>query len=357
MTQGVLLFFSCEPGGAEVLIPAIKLVEKETHYKVFVLGYGLGAERFAKKGVQCIAIEPVEKGDQALLDVYHPNLIITSATSLPERDMSEKHLWHNARRAGIPTMAFLDQWQNYAVRFSGVAGSERLAYLPDYINCINEIGRSDMTNEGIDGHRLLQFGQPYLSSLAQTAAKVDEGKVRQLLGIEPAQSLALFASEAIQEHYGRSRGYDQYDALKLFMELMSRSAGKIRPLVKLHPKDAPEGYERILNEYAALKPVIVRNEVSPVECLQVVDEVYGMSSIMLIEAFALGKKAVSIQPGLRVMDPMVLSRLGYIQRITSTTPVAQRERKPSPPPAFAFEFSFRERAFLNFIEETLKAKV
>jgi len=57
MTQKIILFFSCEPGGAEVLIPVIKLVTKETSHKVIVLSYGHGAERFARKEVEYIELE------------------------------------------------------------------------------------------------------------------------------------------------------------------------------------------------------------------------------------------------------------------------------------------------------------
>jgi len=85
--------------------------------------------------IDCGETRPIQKEDFSLLDRYAPELLITSATSLPAVDMSEKYLWRQAKQRGIPSLAFLDQWQNYAVRFSGRQDSERLAYLPDWINC------------------------------------------------------------------------------------------------------------------------------------------------------------------------------------------------------------------------------
>lgn len=354
MGQKVILFFSCEPGGAEVLIPAIHLVMTRTPHKVIVLGYGLGVERFANKGIPCTTIDPIREHDAHLINTYQPDLIVSSATSLPERDMSEKHLWRIARAAGIPTLAFLDQWQNYAVRFSGVANDERLAYLPDYINCINETGKCDMTSVGFRRDMLVEFGHPYLSSLKGTAANMDEAAVRRRLGIEPTQQVALFVSEAIREHFGGARGYDQQDALRVFIEMVSSSDMKYRPLIKLHPKDVQEGYDSILHGYSGLMPVIIRNQASPVECVQIAECVFGMTSIMLIEAFVLGKPVVSIQPGLMVEDPMILSRMGYIAQITDAHHLPRLDAALSfKSPQQPFEFAFKEKEFLAFLDAKL----
>lgn len=354
MGQKVILFFSGEPGGAEVLIPAIRSVMTHTPHKVIVLGYGLGADRFSNKGIACTTVDPIRAHDSHLINTYQPDFIVSSATSLPERDMSEKQLWRNARVAGIPTLAFLDQWQNYAVRFSGVAADERLAYLPDYINCINETGKCDMAREGFRSDMLVKFGHPYLSSLNSIAANIDEAAVRQRLGVEPTQQVALFVSEAIREHFGGVRGYDQYDALRVFMEMVSSSDVKYRPLIKLHPKDVQEGYDRILRGYSGLMPVITHNQASPVECIQIADCVFGMTSIMLIEAFVLGKPVVSIQPGLMVEDPMILSREGYIARITDAHHLPRLEAALSfKSPEQTFEFAFREEEFLAFLDAKL----
>jgi hypothetical protein len=350
----VILFFSCEPGGAEVLIPVIKLVSQVTSYHIIVLSYGLGAERFRQKEVEYIEISRVVKNDSAIINAYRPNLIITSATSLPDRDMSEKYRWHNSRLAGIPTIAFLDQWQNYVLRFSGAAADERLAYIPNYINCINAIGKSDMIHEGFCTHGLVQFGHPYLTSLKILATQVDVFEIRKALGIEPAHRLILFASEAIQEHFGYTRGYDQYDALRMFMDLMSQSTKDVRPLIKLHPKDELEGYVQVLRDYPELHALIITNEVRPVECIQIADEVYGMTSIILIEAYVLGKKVVSLQPRLKVEDPMVLSRLGYIQKITDPNlSVIDETLFPNIQMSIQFDFSFREQDFLFFLDAIL----
>ncbi len=345
-----ILFFSCEPGGAEVLIPVIELLDEQPAYQVAVCAYGLGARRFADKGIGHVVADPVMKEDGRLLESFRPDLVITSAASLPERDMSEKHLWHHARLAGIPSIAFLDQWQNYAVRFSGVDVAERLAYQPDYINCINAIGRGEMMSAGFEESKLVEFGHPSLSAVLGRSAQVDIADVRGRLGLGTSDTVALFVSEAIREHYGRERGYDQYDALRLFLEIVARTPESIRPLIKLHPKDAPSGYEDVLKGYASLKPLLVRDELSPVECIEVAEMTFGMTSVMLIEAYVLRKKTVSLQPGLCVEDPMVLSRMACIPRIDSADfggSIGDLSRFE--PQEARFDYVFKEREFLSFV--------
>lgn len=58
-----LLFFTCEPGGAEVIIPVIELMQSTGNYEVVTLGYGLGLEHFRKKNVACREISPIELND------------------------------------------------------------------------------------------------------------------------------------------------------------------------------------------------------------------------------------------------------------------------------------------------------
>ena len=348
------LFFSCEPGGAEVLIPVIELLARQPDWEAVVCTYGLAARRFTDRGVAHTIIPPVGADDSSLLDTCHPHLLITSAASLPQWDMSEKHLWRHASSAGVPSMAFLDQWQNYAVRFSGTQG-QHLAFQPDYINCINATGRAEMLRAGFEEARLVEFGHPYLSSLRERARKVDRAQIAGRLSLGHGEQVALFVSEAIREHYGNVRGYDQYDALRLFLSILSRSAGKFRPLIKLHPKDALAGYEEVLKDYAALAPIVVQDGVSPVECVSIADIVFGMSSVMLIEAYVLGKKVVALQPGLRVEDPMVLSRMGCIPCIVkSDAAVSMDELAGFKARDADFDYAFREREFLDWIAGELQ---
>jgi len=304
-----ILFFTCEPGGAEVLIPVIKRMFKDEDFTIIVTGYGLAVDRFKKQNIDFEVIEPIGKDDFSVIEKYKPEYIITSATSLPQKDMSEKYLWHNAKQRSIPTIAFLDQWQNYSIRFSGANENEKLIYQPDFINCINDVGKKEMISEGFDVNKLIEFGQPYLSILKDSI--IDKRLLINKLNLEKKKKIVLFVSEAIKEHYGTTRGYTQYETIDYLLKNKEFLKDK-QTIVKLHPKDDIEKFKNYENV------ILIQNQYSSLEMISISDYVMGMTSIMLIEAFILEKKVLSVQLNLQD-DLLLLSKEGIINKITNKT--------------------------------------
>lgn len=330
-----------------MLIPVIRLLQAQPNWEVAVLGYSHALARFAKKGIGCNEIAPVQKDDFLLLDSHAPDLLITSATSMPCEDMSEKYLWQHAKQRGIPSLAFLDQWQNYSERFSDSPGLGHLAYLPDWINCLNEIGRKEMALEGFDENRLVAFGHPYLSSLKHDLPLINEARLKTMLHVSAGDKVVLFVSEAIREYCGDTRGYDQYQVLDYLLSNFTKVKEPLKILVKLHPKDNLSSFQTLAKKFETLSPQFICNELSPLECLAVSDCIFGMTSIMLIEAYVLGKKAASLQPGLSVEDPMVLSRHNLIPVVLSSNECNLLELDHQP--YSRFDVDFNAAKLLDFI--------
>ena len=303
-----ILFFTCEPGGAEVLIPVIQEMNEDNAFEVIVLSYGLAMDRFNKRNILFETINPIQKDDFSIFLTYQPDYIITSATSLPQKDMSEKFIWHNAKQSDIPTMAFLDQWQNYDIRFSGTSSNEYMLYQPDYINCINDIGKQEMIELGFDSNKLLELGQPYLSQLKNTVL-VDKEKIFEQLNLDKDKETVLFVSEAIYENYGNARGYTQYKTLEYLLDNKEFINNK-QIIIKLHPKDDITKFDK----YKDI--ILIQNEYTSYEMISVSDFIMGMTSIMLIEAYILEKKVLSIQLN-SMKDLLLLSKYSFIDKITS----------------------------------------
>lgn len=348
--------FTCEPGGAEVVIPVARLLAETGSYDVTVTGYGYAIERFERQSLPYILVEKIEKNDISFLNRFSPDLVITSATSIPAKDMSEKHLWHLSRKVGIKSIALLDQWQNYSLRFSGVTEQERLAYLPDAINCINEIGKKEMIDEGFDGNILYPLGQPYLDRLKLIADKLDPAAIRKSLNIGQDENIILFVSEAIEEHYGKERGYTQYDALQAFLR-NSKAVKAPLILIKLHPKDDLTKFRQIQADFPEHKFLFISNELSPLECIVISNRVFGMTSIMLIEAYILGKQVISIQPNLKITDPLILSRYGYVPTMRSSHFELNLDSETLSDSAQfgknVLEYKFHGREFLSLVNEMI----
>ena len=349
MTDKRVLFFSCEAGGAEVLAPVVDLLASRPEFHVSVASYGHAKDRFERRGIDTIAIQPIERNDHSFLESVAPDLVITSATSLPAEDMSEKFLWRHARHLGIPSLAFLDQWQNYAARFSGTGDAEYMAFQPDYINCINELGHREMMAIGFSSDRLLTLGHPYLDNLAADSAAVDVDAIRDHLGIGSASEVVLFVSEPIKEYCGSTRGYDQYTVLSDLLSYYDRLPIVPAILIKLHPKDHTIRYRNLIGLYDRIDVHLLERSITPLESILTADRIFGMSSIMLLEAFVLGKPVASMQPNLRIDDPCVLSKYGYIRRIED---VAMADSNPSQKTrGVDFEYAFDGNSFLTQVEK------
>lgn len=344
-----VLFFTCEPGGAEVLIPVIKLLKQNNGYKITVCSYGYALERFNLENISYELISPITENDNTLFEQYKPKIIITSATSLPYKDMSEKYLWSNAKFYNITTIAFIDQWQNFAIRFSGIEKNETLKFQPDYINAINKDGFDEMKSLGFNQNILMQWGQPYLSGLHEKQKNIDCFLLKKELNIADEKVL-LFVSEAIKENYSNTRGYDQYTVLDLFLTKIQLYNENFTIIIKLHPKDNLQKFNNILNKFEDLRIIIITNEYTPIETISLSDIVIGMTSIMLIEAFILDKVVFSYQPNLKGEDPLIISRKDYILKsytdnIDFDTFMYKKESE--------FLYEFKKDNFLNFLESLL----
>jgi hypothetical protein len=325
-------------------------------HEVCVAAYGHGAVRFQENGVKFHTVEPVHSGCCRFLEDERPDFIITSATSLPERDMSERYLWRHAGRMGIGSLAFIDQWQNYAIRFRGAGDSPEFSFLPDHVNCIDGIGRTEMLAEGFPAERLVAFGLPQLAELSSRCRAVDLGKALGILGIPPAlhrpERTLLFVSEPLAEYYGSIRGYDQYLVLQLFLEAVRRHCPEEKIIVKLHPKDNRQRFNALEDRFSGLDIHFIQNEITHIESLRLADRVFGMTSVMLVEAYLLGKVTVSIQPGLKGDDHLVLTRLSLVPLVKDSLewdPLAF-----TPPVKAGLRIDFDRLGYLEFLARRTK---
>ena len=156
-----VLAFAREAGGAAAIAPALQ--ELLGHASVVILAKDYAHEVFHRAGLRTVTF--TECSDAALSRVLAehwagqlPEAVFTSATSLPQLDMTEKHLWRWARQQRIPSVAVLDQWQNYAARFSGLGPEEHLAYLPDWIAAMDERAKHGLVAEGLPAERVVVTG-------------------------------------------------------------------------------------------------------------------------------------------------------------------------------------------------------
>ena len=209
-----ILLFSRDPGGANVIIPLVRPLRSRGHVAL-IFGKDSALARYANAGLKGInivdRIGEVSQGSVARLVAEERPDLIATATSAD--DFSERFFWKSAETLGIPSLAILDQWINYGVRFSKWPLSEirryllnpSHPYLPSKILLMDERARHEAIRDGLDANRLVVTGQPHFQTILRTSESVTRGEVeavRARLGVDPAVCLTTFASEPISGMYG-----------------------------------------------------------------------------------------------------------------------------------------------------------
>ena len=287
-----ILFYAHDPGGARAIAPLLPCFDEKL---VFARGYALD-----------ILPNALTLPDYALL-TFKPSFVITGTSG---DDFSERHMWKEAARLSIPSMAILDFWVNYGVRFSRYGVSQvhlfdgECDYLPEFICVMDEFAKEEMTKEGVPGERILTFGNPHFEMIASrktTATPKDSASGKRKI---------LFASQPFEGIYRK-------DSELIVLETLIDAASKCNDLeiiIRKHPKEPDDKFAAYLNSWIFMDDI---ND--SLDSIQTSELIVSESSMVLIEASFLGKKIISYQPKIKDGQyDFILTKNGSLPPITSS---------------------------------------
>lgn len=312
----VIVAVAGDAGGASALAPVIQHL-RAAGRGVAALAYRQAPAVWAEQG---LAFEPVAEGtDEAAagrrLRAARAGLLL-AGTSVNGCDL-ERRFVAAARRCGLPSLAVLDFWSNYRERFADAKGD--LADLPDRIAVMDEFARQEMIAEGFEPGRLAVTGQPAFDKLEEFGCPSPRRRaaLRGELGLGERDRLVFFASQPLADLYGHDAsnplfpGYTEHTVLRALLDALQGIAGRhperLALVVRPHPRERP-GNLRV----PADGPLRVRVEANGNRWAAALaaDLVVGMTTVMLVEACLLGCVVLSLQPGLRIPDPLPTTRFG-----------------------------------------------
>jgi len=218
-----------------------------------------------------------------------------------------------AQTIGMPVIHVLDNWSNYSERLE-TDGEEML--LPALYVVMDEYARQEAVRAGVPPGILRVAGQPALTDLASEASEYsprDAELVRTRCGVLPSRRLVVFVSEPVRNDQGNSmdapgfRGYTEDEVLTVFCEALQSFAADIEVAVLAHPRENPEGLARIWHaNKGRLKGKVISGSRGR-DVVLTSEGVAGMASLLLYEAWLLGKPVISLQPNLRLQSLRMLS--------------------------------------------------
>lgn len=318
-SPSLMLFAAADPGGANAILPVAALLAGQGA-EVAILDHGfLG--RNAPAGLRRLA--PPAGGDLGawLQTVGVGGLCF--GTSLA--DHLPLALARAAKGRGLPVLCVLDNWMNYHARLGMDGGT---ALIPDIYAVMDDKALDEALAEGVPAPCLRVTGHPGLAGLAEDADGADEGwrlglRRRLGLGLE-GRGLVAFIGEPVSKDQGTGpefpgwRGYTERDVLQLLCRELQPWAGRLEVAIVPHPRD---DVAELMDLWQTSRGALGGGPVEGVSGRHVMlaaERVAGMASILLYEAWLVGKPVISLQPGLVRADLAAAVRRPGIAMVTES---------------------------------------
>src|SRR3989338_4792987 len=228
----ILLAVAQGVGGANALIPVIRMLRCDPNVHVSCCVSGKAVQVFREEGIDHAAESLPERNGiyltelaRTVLDRVSPDVLLVGNAWGPSLD---KAILALANERNIPSVVVLDMWSVYRERF--VDPRTGRLNLPSKLAVMDQLAYREAESAGIPEDRLVITGQPYLESLP---AKFEEDTVRKQASVlrqswlgerhgEENRRIVLFASEAVARDHGPEtesfRGYTEVEALDGLIE-------------------------------------------------------------------------------------------------------------------------------------------
>jgi hypothetical protein len=278
--RGVLVV-ARDAGAAAALAPVVAALHDEGTLRPEIVAWGHARAAFEADGLS--VREFPEDGEVASLLASADAAAVLTGTSLQvERDSP---FWS----AGVPSVALLDHWKNYAERFTLHAPFDAL---PTIVAVMDDVAERALVALGCPPGRVRVTGQPRFDELPAVVSADERSRARAALGIAPSRPVAVFASEPRGLPYDDAMGATQAETLEMFLDGIEEADPDALAIVKLHPVEgtAP-ALDRSTPEIRVLREGSTRDLVAGA------DVFFGISSIVLLDAAVMGQPTVSVQPG------------------------------------------------------------
>ena len=321
-----LIAVSGDSGGSNALVPVIQLLQKDAQLNVIVSAYRQATDIMAKNKIPFMALteETSIATIRSLIEIIKPNILVCGTSF--KSSVLEKKFILVAQEMKIPSLAIIDFWSNYSLRFCNDDG--QLANLPDKIAVMDERAFNEMVSEGFNPDSLVITGQPVFDDLMECKTGFTLQKRQRIwdfFGIVSDSTFVFFCSQPISKLYGSDDsnplylGYDEKKVLNLLLSTLEKVSlthnKKITLLIRPHPREGLLNYKDIESKQIT---IIVSKEEDLREIMMASDIVIGMATEPLVEACYLNCIVISLQPGLRFSDSLPTNQWGYSYGVYSS---------------------------------------
>jgi hypothetical protein len=289
-------------GGARAIMPALAELQKES-CRFSIIDHGYISEHANRDWPRITLPDSDSETKQRLQTGFAVYVFGTSV-----RDSYPLHIARLARQAGIPVVCVLDNWMNYKLRLQ-MDGLPPL--FPDAYAVMDDLAREEAIKDGIPAPILRVTGQATLAGLGDLSTHDQRERILDASELsKEGKKLIVFISEPVEQDQGAARGYTEKSVLQLLAGNLQSFADEVQIGIVPHPRQDAAGLLETWQTCQGKLAGAILKTTSGREAVLIADGVCGMASLLLYEAFLLGKPLLSLQPNLRLPDLFFLKKKG-----------------------------------------------
>lgn len=306
-----VLFSSGDVGGARALMPVIETcIEKGLPVAVINNGH---ISQEAPPHWEKILTNRINSRDEVKKFFKEEDIRLLIFTS-SLKDSTSLTLARWVKELNVPAFHLLDNWTSYRERME----TDGLpSFSPDLYLVMDEMAREGALEEGIEKSNLKVTGHPALATLYKEyrdwTAKNNRKYLKEF-GFDSERIIVSFISEPAEQDQGDSdrspayRGYTEKVVLPLFCNALQPFSERIQVAILPHPRENIEGLKNLWNKCRGNLQGKLLELSRGREGVFLCNGVAGMASLLLYEAWLLGKAVISLQPGLRQKSLRMLEK-------------------------------------------------
>ncbi|MBI2054311.1 MAG: hypothetical protein HYT36_03180 [Candidatus Staskawiczbacteria bacterium] len=319
MRKKKILATAWHPGGANAIVPVIKRLIAENKTDIVIIGHEYSEPIFEKAG---IAFKKPPNGDisvkamKKVLLEESPNLVLlgTGSQEGKQIDIIEQTTTAAANELGIKSLAVLDYWANYLQRFSDERTGVSLDRLTSKIAVMDEFAKIDMSILGFPKERLVITGNPHFDDLVKKAKNFSEEQrqeVKKKIGF--SDNVLFYLACNVFSCWKETNGYWDMDVVQLVNKTVL-SLPNTALAIRFHPR-MPEA-DRVQVENTVLQSqsdrIRIVKDVDSQILMMTADLTVVEDSTVGIEAVLMNRPCISLQPGLKIKDSLIVSKWGIV---------------------------------------------
>lgn len=209
-----------------------------------------------------------------------------------------------ARELSVLTVCLIDNWGGYKRRVEIERG---VFFWPDLYLVPDQLAYAGAEKDGISKAILHGVGQPalnYLERILDQNGKVGREEWFLREGFYPNKKLIIFVSEPAEDDQGDAsettyRGYTEKTVLRDLCDYLQPYSEELQIGVYPHPREDVVRLKAVWENCRGRLDGHVSGRINGQDALCFADGVSGMASLVLYQAWLIGKPVLSLQPGLR----------------------------------------------------------